>query len=141
VVAGKGYRPRLIPLGSWKYAAFAFVGFYAFIGVLLPFFILVWSSLLPYYQPPSLQALSRASFENYTKVVSTGHFWLTIKNTIILTGVSSVGIMFIAVLASWFIHRTNMKGRKLLDFLIFLPYAVSGVAVGVAFFVLPQPHL
>ena len=136
VVAGKGYRPRLIPLGSWKYAAFAFVGFYAFIGVLLPFFILVWSSLLPFYQPPSLQALSGASFENYAKVVSAGDFWLTIKNTIILTGVSSVGIMFVAVLASWFIHRTNMKGRKLLDFLIFLPYAVSGVAVGVAFMIL-----
>ena len=44
--------------------------------------------------------------------------------------------MFVAVLASWFIHRTNMKGRKLLDFLIFLPYAVSGMAVGVAFMIL-----
>ena len=136
VVAGKGYRPRLIPLGKWKYAAFAFVGFYAIVGVLLPFFILVWSSLLPFYKAPSMAALSVASFENYVKVVSAGDFWSTIQNTIILALVCGGGIMFIAVLASWFIHRTNLRGRKLLDFLIFLPFAVSGVTVGVAFMIL-----
>ncbi len=136
VVAGKGYRPRLIPLGSWKYAAFAFVGFYALVGVLLPFFILVWSSLLPYYQTPSMAAFSVASFENYVNVLSAGDLWPTLQNTIILAVSCGGGIMFIAVLASWFIHRTNLRGRKLLDFLIFLPFAVSGVTVGVAFMIL-----
>jgi len=136
VVAGKGYRPRLIPLGSWKYAAFAFVGFYSLVGVLLPFFILVWSSLLPYYKTPSMAALSVASFENYVNVLSAGDLWPTLQNTIILAVACGGGIMFIAVLASWFIHRTNLRGRKLLDFLIFLPFAVSGVTVGVAFMIL-----
>ena len=136
VVSGKGYRPRLITLGPWRYLAWGFMAFYGLVGVLLPFFILVWSSLLPYYQSPSRQAISTTSLENYIKVVSAGDFWLVIKNTIILTGVTSVGIMFVAVLASWFIHRTNMRGRKLLDTLIFLPYAVSGMAVGVAFMIL-----
>ncbi|HEX9879340.1 MAG TPA: ABC transporter permease subunit, partial [Candidatus Binatia bacterium] len=68
--------------------------------------------------------------------VSAGDFWLVLKNTAILTGVTSVGIMFVAVLASWFIHRTTIRGRKLLDFLMFLPYAVSGMAIGVAFMIL-----
>lgn len=136
VVAGKGYRPRLINLGSWRYPAWGFLAFYTSVGVILPLLILIWSSLLPYYQPPSKEAFALISMENYIKVVGAGDFWLTIKNTIILTGVTSTGIMFVAVLASWFIHRTNIWGRKLLDYLIFLPYAVSGMAVGVAFMIL-----
>jgi iron(III) transport system permease protein len=137
VVAGKGYRPRLVALGpSSRYLAWVFLGFYTVVSVLLPFFILVWSSLLPYYQLPSLRALSAASLINYMSVLSTSDFLLAIKNTAILTGVSSTGIMFIAVLGSWYIHRTNIAGRKLLDFLMFLPYAVSGMAVGVAFMIL-----
>ncbi len=136
VVVGKGYRPRMIPLGSWRYLAWALVAFYGVVGVLLPLGILAWSSLLPYYRPPSLEALSAVSLDNYTTVVKAGALWLAIKNTIILGLTSSLAIMFLAVLSSWFIHRTNIKGRKLLDFVIFLPYAVSGIAVGVAFMIL-----
>ena len=136
VVAGKGYRPRLVALGPSRYLAWAFVAFYTVVSVLLPFFILVWSSLLPYYQLPSLRALSAASLVNYMSVLGTSDFLLAIKNTAILTGVSSTGIMFIAMLGSWYIHRTNITGRRLLDFLMFLPYAVSGMAVGVAFMIL-----
>ncbi|MDP2645694.1 MAG: iron ABC transporter permease [Desulfobacterales bacterium] len=136
VVAGKGYRSRLIPLGRWRYLGWAFMGFYSIVGVLLPFLILIWSSLLPYYQTPSKKALAFTTLANYGTVVGASDFWLSIKNTAILTGGSSLVIMFVAVISSWFIHRTTIRGRKILDFIIFLPYAVSGMCVGVAFMIL-----
>jgi hypothetical protein len=49
---GRGYRPREIALGRWKWAAFAFVFFYLCIEVFIPFAVLLWASLLPYLQLP-----------------------------------------------------------------------------------------
>ncbi len=135
VVTGKGYRPRAINLGSWRYPAWGFVGFYFIFAILLPLLILIWASLLPYYKPPSMKALSLVSMENYQILFESESMLSVLWNTIILGGVSSVTIMFLAVLSSWFVYRTNIRGRKVLDFIVFLPYAVSGIAVAVAFMI------
>jgi len=135
VVTGKGYRPRTIGLGRWCYVAWGFVGFYLIFAILLPLLILMWGSLLPYYKPPSMKALSLVSMENYQILYESESILSVIKNTIILGGVSSLTIMFLALISSWFVYRTNIAGRKVLDFIVFLPYAVSGIAVGVAFMI------
>lgn len=136
VVMGKGYRPRLIQLGAWSWLAWLFLAFYAVVGVLLPFFILTWASLLPYYEPPSLEALAKISLANYATVLRMEDLRDTVWNTVVLGFVSSAGSMFITALASWFIHRTAIGWRRLLDFLLFLPYAFPGLIVGVAFMIL-----
>ena len=135
VVTGKAYRPRAINLGAWRYAAWGFVGFYFIFAILLPLIILIWASLLPYYRPPSMKALSLVSMENYQILFGSESILSVLWNTIILGGVSSVTIMFLAVLSSWFVYRTNIRERKVLDFIVFLPYAVSGIAVAVAFMI------
>ncbi len=135
VVTGKGYRPRTIGLGRWCYPAWGFVGFYLIFAILLPVLILIWGSLLPYYKPPAMKALSLVSMENYQILYESESILSVIWNTIILGGVSSLTIMFVALLSSWFVYRTNIRGRKVLDFIVFLPYAVSGIAVAVAFMI------
>lgn len=135
VVTGKGYRPRLINLGSWQYPAWAFVAFYFLFAIVFPIVILIWGSLLPYYKPPSVSALSMVSLENYQRLLKSGSLLSAVKNTMILGGVSSFSIMFLALVSSWFVFRTNIVGRKVLDFIIFLPYAVSGMVMGVAFMI------
>jgi len=136
VVMGKGYRPRLIHLGRWSWLGWGFLGFYGVVGALLPFFILLWASVLPYYEPPSWEALAKVSLDNYVTVLRMDDLWDAAKNTIILGLASSVGTMFLTVLASWFIFRTYLGWRKLLDFVLFLPYAFPGMIVGVAFMIL-----
>lgn len=136
VVMGKGYQPRVIALGSWRYLAWSFVAFYGVVGILLPFFILVWASLLPFYVPPSMEALSRVSLVNYTDLIVSPDLWDSVKNTVVLGSVSSGLTLFITVLASWFIYRTNIRRRWVLDFMIFLPYAFPGIIIGVAFMIL-----
>jgi len=136
VVTGKGYQPRVIALGSWRYLAWAFVAFYGIVGILLPLFILAWASLLPYYVPPSMEALSRVSLVNYTDLLVSPDLWDAVKNTVVLGLVSSGVTLFITVLASWFIYRTNISRRGVLDFMIFLPYAFPGIIIGIAFMIL-----
>lgn len=136
VVVGKGYRPRAIPLGRWAYPAWGFVGFYLIFAAVLPMLILLWSSFLPYYRAPSIKALSALSLDNYWELFASPALLDVAANTLLLGGISSVAIMFLAVLCSWFVYRTKIVGRKLLDIVVFLPYAVSGMVVGVAFMVL-----
>lgn len=136
VVSGKGYRPRPFCLGSWKYLAWVFVIFYGVVGILLPFLILTWASLLPFYVPPSLDGLSYVSLANYASLLMSPDLWDALKNTMVLGLVSSGATMFLTVLASWFIYRTNIRHRKLLDTLIFLPYMFPGVILGVAFMIM-----
>ena len=135
VVVGKGYRPRLVPLGKWAWPAWGFVGFYFVFAAVLPLLILVWSSLLPYYRPPSWKALSAVTLENYWELFASPALLNVAGNTLLLGGISSVAIMFLAILCSWFVYRTNITGRKVLDVVVFLPYAVSGMVIGVAFLV------
>ena len=58
VITGRGYRPRQIALGRWKWAALAFALLYLSMEVFIPFLVLLWASLLPHLQLPSAEALS-----------------------------------------------------------------------------------
>jgi len=135
VVRGKGYRPRLIPMGRWRYLGWSCVVFYFLFVVVLPMIILIWASILPYYRPPSLAALAAVTLENYWAILESPELWDAVWNTIILAGISSTVIMFLAFLSSWFVYRTSLFGRKVLDFVVFLPYALPGIVIGVSFMV------
>src|SRR5690348_407739 len=56
VITGRGYRPREIALGGWKWGALAFALLYLSMEVFIPFVVLVWVSLLPHLQVPSAEA-------------------------------------------------------------------------------------
>ena len=65
VVTGKGYRPKLVALGRWHWAAIGFVLFYVALSELLPLTMLVWISLLPVLTQFSVGALGEISFATY----------------------------------------------------------------------------
>ena len=68
VITGRGYRPRELALGRWKWAALVFVFFYLSIEVFIPFAVLLWASLLPYLQLPSAEALSSLTLKHYIEM-------------------------------------------------------------------------
>ena len=68
VITGRGYRPREIALGRWKWPAMGFVLFYLSIEVFIPFVVLLWTSLVPYLQLPSTAALKTLTLENYLSI-------------------------------------------------------------------------
>jgi iron(III) transport system permease protein len=44
--------------------------------------------------------------------------------------------MVVAFLSSWLIYRTNLANRRLLDYILFMPYAVSSVVIALGFLIL-----
>ena len=62
-ITGKGYRPRQVNLGPWRMTATAFCAVYIMIAVLLPFLMLLWSSVQPFYATPSAESLARVTLK------------------------------------------------------------------------------
>jgi iron(III) transport system permease protein len=135
-VTGKGYRPRVIDLGRWRWAASAFILFYVCVAVVLPLVVLVWASLLPVYQVPSERALASLSFQHYLNIVQDRRFVAVLQNTLVVGLVVSVGGLVLASLVSWIVIRLRPRGARLLDFLAFIPYAIPGIVVAFAYMVL-----
>jgi len=134
-ITGKGFRPRLISLGRWRWLAGGFILFFLFASTVLPFLVLLWASLLPYYQTPSMEVLSLLSLESYRDLFSRDSFYLAIKNTVILATTVSVGGILLATIVSWIVIRLRPKGSKVLDTLAFLPYTIPGIAMAFGFMV------
>jgi len=131
-VTGKGYRPKIIDIGIWKYPAAAFLVVYFTVTVVLPFFVLVWASILPFYQPPSVNALAHASLDNYRAVWSYPGVGKAILNTLAMVLLAPTIVMLMSAIIAWIVVRWRPKGSKLLDVVTFLPHAVPGVVVGVS---------
>ncbi len=130
VVTGKGYRPRLIPLGRGAWIAWGLLGLYIFLGQGIPVLALVWSSLLSFFRPPSLEALNFVSFANYHRLpwelIGEG-----VKHTGLLVLLTPTIVIGLSLAFSWVVVRSRLRWRAAFDFFAFLPHAVPGIIFGV----------
>jgi iron(III) transport system permease protein len=131
-VTGKGFRPRPLPLGRWRWPAAALVLGYFLVAVVLPVLILVYSSALPFYSLPSAESLSRMSFQNYLDTLTRPYFLTGFRNSLLLGVGSASAVMFFMAIASWLVVRTRIPGRWMVDNLAFLPLVVPGLVMGVS---------
>src|SRR5437762_8675416 len=114
-VTGKGFRPRTIDLGPWRYFTAALFIAYFIIIVLLPFLVLVWSSLQKFYSAPSWAALNRLSLDSYRAVLDHPQFANTVWNSVVLAIGSASTVMLISAVIAWIVVRTRVPGRWMLD--------------------------
>ncbi|WP_433888438.1 ABC transporter permease [Streptomyces sp. CA-111067] len=131
-VSGKAFRPRRVPLRRGRPWAGAFIVLYFLMVVVLPLAILLYASLLPYYQTPSAHAFSQMSLDNYTTVLNDPAVMTAFKNTVFVAVGAALGVMILSAVTSWFVVRTKARGRGLLDTLAFSPVIVPGLVLGLA---------
>jgi iron(III) transport system permease protein len=131
-ITGKAYRPKTIDLGPWRFFALALVVTYFAVTIILPLLVLIWTSVLPIYQTPSVAALGRMSLENYRTVFQISKVGLALKNTLFLVLLAPTITMLICSVLSWVIVKSGGRGRKILDLLTFIPHAIPGIVTGVA---------
>jgi iron(III) transport system permease protein len=134
-VTGKGFRPRTIDLGNWRYLTAAIFIVYFVIIVLLPFLVLVWSSLQKFYSAPSWEALGRISLDSYRAVLDYPQFGQTVWNSLVLAVASAITVMLVSAVISWIVVRTKVRGRWLLDNIASLPLVFPGLVLGLAIMV------
>jgi iron(III) transport system permease protein len=132
-ITGKGYRPRLIPLGKWRYPAFGAFVLYFTLTIAAPTLMLLWRSLVRFYVQPSWSALAQqVTLKNYWEIFAEEQILHALVNTIIVGVATATLTMVLCLIIAWVIVRSNFKGRALLDGLTFLPHAIPGVTIGIA---------
>lgn len=134
-ITGKGYRPRQIRLGAWTLPAVAICVFYVFIAVVLPFLMLLWTSVQPFYAVPSSDSLGRVSFEGYLNIWRDGNVVRAAWNTTKLAMVTAVATVFLSILVGWFVVRRKRESGVLARYLAtvsFLPQSVPSIVIGLA---------
>lgn len=131
-VTGKGYRPYRVRLNRWKYPTLAFCGLYSVISLVLPGFILLWSSLHAYYTPPSLAGLKSLSFKPYIELWEFGGISTVLLNTLWMALLAATAAMALSTATAWVTVRSRSRLRHVVDVLCFLPQALPSIVVAMA---------
>jgi iron(III) transport system permease protein len=132
IITGKGYRPRLLQLGAWRWPATGLAVVYLALSTILPFLVLAYVSFLPFVQAPSARAFAAMSWDNYQTVFQTESMAPMLWNTFVMTVSVATTVVIVSFLISFVVVRSKFWGRKVLDQLAFLPHAIPGMVMGLA---------
>ena len=131
-VTGKGYRPRVIDLGGWKYLTLGISFVIFFLAVILPVFVLLWSSFIPYYGVPSWELMQKMTWANYQYILNYPLALTAFKNSFYLSVGSATLVMLLTSVIAWITVKTKLPGRAFLDNMTFIPIAMPGIVLGVS---------
>ncbi|MGA3401111.1 MAG: iron ABC transporter permease [Acetobacteraceae bacterium] len=127
-VTGKGFRPRGIDVGRWRWPLQGIAWGYIVVAVFLPLAALLLTSFERFATVVLLQA--RFTLANYQMALQMGSLAPAFGNSLILgVSVASVGVPVIGVLA-WIIYRSRTPGRGAMEFVIMVPQAVPRLVFG-----------
>jgi iron(III) transport system permease protein len=133
-ISGKVSRARTVELGPWRWPAAALYGLFLFVGVFLPYLVLVLVSLSPFWSGSvSLSTLTLGNYHDlffgtYAQAVRTAF-----GNSILL-GVGAATLSAgVCLVMAWVIHRGTGWFKVVAEFLAMAPVAIPGIVFGVAF--------
>ena len=130
-VTGKGYRPHTIDLGRWKLAASAGALAILALMVILPVSMLLLTSLLPYYQVPTMESLQQVTLKHYAYIFENERVYRAMGNSLFLAVAGATAAMLLAAMTAYITVKTRVWGRGVLEGLTFLPWAFPGTALAI----------
>jgi iron(III) transport system permease protein len=92
--------------------------------------MLVWVSLLPFFQPVSAAAFKLISLNNYRTVLASGHVELLINTLIVAVAAATIAVG-LTFLGAWLAVR-RAPGGWLVDRLATIPLVFPGLVLGIA---------
>jgi iron(III) transport system permease protein len=131
-ITGKGFRPRVMDLGKWRYLTSAMLVLMFLVIIGLPVGIVIYASFLPYYEGITKQSFELMTWANYIQVFKSGSFKGSIGNTLILGAATATIVCPFTALCAWLAAR-RYRGGWILDQLATMPLIFPAIVMGVAF--------
>lgn len=129
-VTGRSFSTRPIPLGRWKYPAFAVLLLIALSITVLPTAFLLVGTFMKLFGFFTIK--DPFTLNNWKDVLSDPILIRSLKNTLVL-GFASAGIgVIVSSLVAYVIVKSRFKARALLDFISWLPWSIPGILLGMA---------
>ena len=130
-VTGRGYRPMIIDLGKWRYAASALASVILILIVVLPFLVLIYVSFITYIHVPGAKTWELLTLDNYWSNLTDARTYRALKNSLFLAVVGATLCMLLAAITAWVTTKTKAAGRGLIEALTFIPWAFPGTALAI----------
>ena len=132
-ISGKGYRPKLMAIGRWKFPALAMVASFYLVTGGLPLLVFIASSFFPDWRAQGLTALAQPSLDSFRSAFGNAVFLDSLKNTAFITLVTPILTVSLISVISWLIVRSNLgpRAKTALDAVTFWPHAYPGIVLGV----------
>ena len=141
-ITGKGYRQRPFDLGRGRWIAGGVLILNFVVILVLPILMLIWTSLMPFFQTIKPSAFRLLTLKNYAAVFGTDHYLDLVQNTLFAAAAAATLVMIVTVLAGWLAVR-RYRGAWVLDQIATMPLIYPGIVLGVAimqiFLAVPLP--
>lgn len=129
-VSGRGFSTRAMPLGRWRWPTFGLVAALALTVCVVPLVVLLLGTFMRafgYFDIPNPWTV-----DHWRRVLGDPTLVRGFQNTLIVgLGTALVGTALYALIA-YVIVKTRFAARGLLDLLSWLPWAISGILMGLA---------
>jgi iron(III) transport system permease protein len=129
-ITGKGFRPRPFDLGRLRYVAAGVLVLNFVLLLMVPMLMLVWVSLLPFFQPVSAAAFKLMTLNNYRVVLASDHLDLMLNTFLVALSTATIAVS-ITFLGAWLAVR-RAPGGWLVERLTTIPLVFPGLILGVA---------
>ena len=129
-VSGKGFSPRLIRLGRWRWVTFAFCLLFVTLAVIAPVLQMIVGTFFEYF---GYYYLDMLTLEHWRAVLTNREFWAIMGNTMLLGLIGATATMVLGSAASYVIIRRRIVGARVIEGLAWLPYMMPGIVLGVGF--------
>ena len=130
-IGGKSFRPARLDLGRWRVLAGVYLWLIP-VSLVAPLLILLWASLLPIYEPPSLADLGRLSLANYRDLFAQPQTLAGLGNGVLVASLSATAVAALTFPLAWVVARRREPARWLIDGLASLPLVFPGIVLGTA---------
>jgi len=129
-MSGKSTRPNIVELGKWRMPITVIISIFSFFVVILPFVTVALTSFTVNMGKPI--SLSNMSMSAWNKVFSRASILSSTKNSIIAGLAAAFFGIVISCIMAYLLQRTNVKGKRIPDFLITLGSGTPSVTIALA---------
>ena len=129
-MSGKSTRPNIVELGKWRMPITVIISIFSFFVVILPFVTVALTSFTVNMGKPI--GLSNMSMSAWNKVFSRASILSSTKNSIIAGLAAAFFGILISCIMAYLLQRTNVKGKRIPDFLITLGSGTPSVTIALA---------
>jgi iron(III) transport system permease protein len=129
-VTGRGFSTRATPLGRWRWPTFGLVALLALTVSVVPLAVLLLGTFMRafgYFDVPNPWTL-----DHWRRVLGDATLIRSFQNTLVVGGGTAVVGTALYALIAYVIVKTRFVARGALDLLSWLPWAISGILLGLA---------
>jgi iron(III) transport system permease protein len=129
-LTGKGFTTRPVDLRGWRFLTLALTVSYIFFSTILPLGVLIMGSFMKIF---GVFIQDPFTLNQWKMMLADPRLTDSLENTLILSFSAATSGMILYFFISYIVARSRLPGRRILDFVSWLPWGIPGLVLGLCF--------